>query len=98
MLASEQCEDIELEGETPSLSPNSFWALFIFTTGTSTIALLVYLFRFNYANREERTIWKLTLKIVQQCGHAKRQMSRRVSDVIESPMTSPTTHAAPTQV
>ncbi|RDY02382.1 Glutamate receptor 2.8, partial [Mucuna pruriens] len=97
MLASEQCEDTEQDGETASLSPNSFWSLFILTTGTSTIALLVYVLRMNYANREEKIIWRLTMMIIQQCGHAKRRMSRRVSDVAESPMTSPTTHATPTQ-
>ncbi|KAK7335105.1 hypothetical protein VNO80_26876 [Phaseolus coccineus] len=31
MLASEECEDTELNGETASLSPNSFWVLFILT-------------------------------------------------------------------
>ncbi|KAG4960756.1 hypothetical protein JHK87_037389 [Glycine soja] len=98
MLASEQCEDTELDGEAGSLSPNSFWVLFILTTGTSTIALLVYVFRRSYANHEERTIWRLPMMIIEQCGHAKRRISRKVSDVTESPMTSPTTHATPTQV
>lgn len=101
MLASEQCEDKEpADGETASLSPNSFWVLFTLTMGTSTIALLVYLIRVNYASHEERTIWRLKILIIQQWDHAKRRMSRRVSDVsAESPMNSPNSpHAMPTQV
>jgi len=98
MLALEECEDTGVNGKTASLSPNSFWVLFIFTAGTSTFSLLVYIFRINYANSEEKTIWKLTTMIIQQCNHAKRRMSRKVSDVAESPTTSSTTHATPTQV
>jgi len=98
MLASEECEDTELSRETASLSPNSFWVLFILTAGTSTFSLLVYVFRMSYANSEEKTIWRLTTMIIQQCNHAKRRMSRKVSDVAESPTTSSTTHATPTQV
>ena len=44
MLASEECKDTELDGKTTSLSPGSFWVLFILTAGTSTIALLAYIF------------------------------------------------------
>ncbi|XP_014500728.1 glutamate receptor 2.8-like [Vigna radiata var. radiata] len=98
MLASEKCEDTEVNGETASLSPNSFWVLFILTGGTSTFSILVYVFRMNYANSEEKTIWRLTTMIIQQCNHAKRRMSRKVSDVAENPTTSSTTHATPTQV
>ena len=42
MLESEECLDIETDGETVSLSPSSFWALFTLTAGTSTITLLFY--------------------------------------------------------
>jgi len=98
MLASEECEDTEVNGETASLSPNSFWVLFIFTAGTSTFSLFVYVFRMNYANGEEKTIQRLTTMIIQQCKNAKRRMSRKVSDVAESPTTSSTTHATPTQI
>ncbi|XP_017423557.2 glutamate receptor 2.8 [Vigna angularis] len=98
MLASEECEDTKVNGETESLSPNSFWVLFILTAGTSTFSLLVYVFRMNYENSEEKTIWRLTTMVIQQCNHAKRRMSRKVSDVAENPTTSSTTHATPTQV
>ncbi|WVY99475.1 hypothetical protein V8G54_025545 [Vigna mungo] len=98
MLASEECEDKKVNGETASLSPNSFWVLFILTAGTSTFSLLVYVFRMSYANSEEKTIWRLTTMIIQQCNQAKRRMSGKVSDVAESPTTSSTTHATPTQV
>ncbi|XP_047180172.1 uncharacterized protein LOC124846846 [Vigna umbellata] len=98
MLGSEECEDTKVNGETASLSPNSFWVLFILTGGTSTFSLLVYVFCMNYANSEEKTIWGLTTMIIQQCNHAKRRMSGKVSDVAESPTTSSTTHVTPTQV
>jgi len=97
MLASEECKSTELNGETASLSPNSFWVLFILTAGSSTFSLLVYVFRMNSANSEEKTIWRLTTMIIQQCNHAKRQMSRKVSVVAKSPTTSSTAHAIPTQ-
>ncbi|KAG2372003.1 Glutamate receptor 2.8 Ligand-gated ion channel 2.8 Precursor [Vigna angularis] len=98
MLGSEECEDTKVNGETASLSPNSFWVLFILTGGTSTFSLLVYVFCMNYANSEEKTIWGLTTMIIQQCNHAKRRMSGKVSDIAESPTTSSTTHVTPTQV
>ncbi|XP_027927943.1 glutamate receptor 2.8-like [Vigna unguiculata] len=90
MLALEECEDTDVNGETASLSPNSFWVLFIFTAGTSTFSLLVYIFRTNYANSEEKTIWRLTAMIIQQCNQAKRRISRKVSDVAESVVAPPT--------
>ncbi|XP_054813212.1 glutamate receptor 2.8-like [Prosopis cineraria] len=51
MLVSEQCENTNTdEDDTASLGPNSFWALFTLTGTTSTIALLVYVFRKNHSN------------------------------------------------
>ena len=98
MLASEKCEESQPDGETASLSPNSFWALFTLTAGTSTIALLIYVIGMNYSNHEQKTICRLTMEMVQKLRHAKRRISRRVSDVAESSVNSPNTHAVPAQV
>nr|KYP35372.1 Glutamate receptor 2.8 [Cajanus cajan] len=35
-----------------------------------------------------------SMLIIQQCGHAKRRMSRKVSDVVQSNATSPTRYAS----
>ena len=93
MLESEECLDIETDGETVSLSPSSFWALFTLTAGTSTITLLFYSIHKIYSNSDQNIFWRLMLMIIQQWGCAKRQMSRKVSDVAESSMNTPNTHA-----
>ncbi|XP_061348960.1 glutamate receptor 2.8-like [Gastrolobium bilobum] len=98
MLASEKCEDTEPDADSASLSPNSFWALFTLTAGTSTISLLVYIVGMYYSNREEKTSWRLIMVMIQQYEYAKRRFSRRESDVTESSMYSPNAHATPTQV
>ncbi|KAL1350070.1 hypothetical protein AAHE18_07G200100 [Arachis hypogaea] len=79
MLASEKCEESEPDTETASLSPNSFWALFTLTAGTSTISLLIYVTGTNW----------LTSAVIEQLGQAKRRLSRKDSHVAESPVNSP---------
>lgn len=82
MLASLKCLDAETDGTTPSLSPSSFWVLFIFSGGTSTIALVVYIFRFYKPMLEHKTIWKLMFAVTKHWGNPNlNRYSRRGSDI-----------------
>lgn len=98
MLASQQCEDTDSDEENISLSPTSFWVLFTLTGSTSTIALLLYMFRKDDSNSGQRTLRRLMTAVVQLWGSPRRKLLRRVSDVAESPMTSPNTPTLPTHV
>ncbi|KAI4333612.1 hypothetical protein L6164_018396 [Bauhinia variegata] len=99
MLAAEKCEEAATDGESTSLSPQSFWALFILTGGTSTFALLIYIIRMSDSDQGKRTMWRLMMVMIQQWGAHKRRFSRRVSDVVEHDhLNSPNTSAFPTQV
>ncbi|CAN1238535.1 Glutamate receptor 2.7 [Linum grandiflorum] len=44
MIASQKCIGNDLFGSDSSIGADSFWMLFIFTAGTSTLALLIFLF------------------------------------------------------
>ncbi|CAN1238537.1 Glutamate receptor 2.7 [Linum grandiflorum] len=44
MIASQKCIGNDLFGNSDSIGADSFWMLFIFTAGTSTLALLIFLF------------------------------------------------------
>ncbi|KAK9265352.1 hypothetical protein L1049_027222 [Liquidambar formosana] len=92
MLASETCSEVESNDENYRLSPNSFWALFIITGGTSTVTLVIYVFchRWNVhdSTHEHKTIWRLMLAVMKYWGYRKRRFSRRVSDTA-SPRSSP---------
>ena len=82
MLASQKCLDAETDGRTQSLSPSSFWVLFIFSGGTSTIALGVYIFRVDKSMLNHKTVWKLMLAVINkglQTPNMQR-FSRRDSD------------------
>eukprot|EP00256_Glycine_max_P069935 XP_025984530.1 glutamate receptor 2.8-like [Glycine max] len=66
MLASEKCKDIIDPGaETTSLSPASFMVLFILTGGTSTTALLIYIFSESYLWPGQRTMWSLMMAVIK---------------------------------
>ncbi|KAJ7948714.1 Glutamate receptor [Quillaja saponaria] len=83
MIASEKCQDIEVDDQNPSLSPSSFWVLFIFTGSTSTIALLVYISCTNNLLHGQKTMWKLLIAVIKHWGAQSRRFSRRVSNVAE---------------
>ncbi|TKY66458.1 Glutamate receptor 2.7 [Spatholobus suberectus] len=89
MLASEECKDIIDPGaETTSLSPASFMVLFILTGGTSTTALLIYMFSVNYLCSGQSTMWSLMMAVIKRWRSQKRLFSRRVHNVAESPLNS----------
>lgn len=86
MLASEKCTDIEPDDEplSLSLSPSYFWVLFVFTGGTSSMALAIYIFRACISVSEHKAIWKLMMAVMKQWWNKKRRFSRRVSEIAES--------------
>lgn len=91
MLASEKFTDIEPDDEPLSLSPSYFWVLFVFTGGTSSMALAIYIFRACISVSEHKAIWKLMMAVMKQ--DKKRRFSRRVSEIAEStPANPPNAH------
>ncbi|KAL2326768.1 hypothetical protein Fmac_020195 [Flemingia macrophylla] len=97
MLAAEECEDkIDADGETTSISPGSFLVLFILTGGTSTIALLIYIFSVNYLCSGQRTMWSLMMAVIKRWRSQKRLFSRKVHNVAESSLNSSNMFNLPT--
>ena len=74
------CRNIEVEDENPSLSPSSFKALFIITGGTSTLALLVYIYHAGNSMFGPEAMWGLTLAVRKLLFCQNRRFMRRVSD------------------
>ncbi|KAG5046864.1 hypothetical protein JHK82_016232 [Glycine max] len=67
MLASEKCIDIiDPDAKYTSLSPTSFMVPFFLTGGTSTIALLIYIFSANYLCHGQRTMWGLMMAVIKR--------------------------------
>lgn len=90
MVVSEKCEETDEEDEdgeikARSLSPKSFWVLFIIAGTTSTIALAIYLCRVYNSLFEHKTnlVWRLMAGVIKYWGVGKKRFSRRVSDVEE---------------
>lgn len=80
MIANEKCEDGDAKGENSSLSPNSFFILFVLSGGVSTIALTLYIFNAHNFSFQQNTIWRLMIAVMRHWGKHRRQFSRRVSD------------------
>ncbi|CAB4277407.1 unnamed protein product [Prunus armeniaca] len=96
MLASLKCLDSDAQKDSgdPSLSPNSFWVLFVFTGGTSTTALVVYTFFIHKSVAESKTNWTIMLAAMKKWGNPNRRFSRRDSDInAESPAIAPNASA-----
>ncbi|CAI9784241.1 unnamed protein product [Fraxinus pennsylvanica] len=94
LIASEQCEDIPSDNETASLSPQSFFVLFIITGVTSSTSLLIYYFRakdrYENSMAQYKGIWIAIMMVLNKLGHHKNRLSRKVSDVAdENPENSP---------
>ncbi|KAI3466073.1 hypothetical protein Pfo_022736 [Paulownia fortunei] len=92
LMASEKCVDIPRDNDTASLSPHSFFVLFIFTGGTSTAALAIYYFQVKWkaenSTVEHKGIWILVLMVLKKWRNDQRsRFSRKVGDV-ESPRDS----------
>lgn len=82
ILASQKCIDMEPDDDprSLSLSPSYFWVLFVFTGGTSSIALVIYIFCACMSLSEHKVIWKLMTVVLKYWGNQKRRFSRKVSD------------------
>ncbi|CAI9784242.1 unnamed protein product [Fraxinus pennsylvanica] len=94
LIASEQCEDIPSDNETASLSPQSFFVLFIITGVTSSTSLLIYYFRakdrYENSMAQYKGIWIAIMMVLNKLGHHRNRLSRKVSDVAdENPGNSP---------
>ncbi|KAK7313100.1 hypothetical protein VNO77_37511 [Canavalia gladiata] len=96
MFASEKCKDKGPGAETTSLGPGSFMVLLILTGGTSTTALLIYMFPVNYLCLGQRRMWSLMMAAVKRWGSQKRLFSRRVHNIAESPLNSSNISNLPT--
>lgn len=85
LLASEKCVETQSDNETASLSPQSFFVLFIFTGGTSTLALVVYYFHTEWKVEDSMTdhegVWMLMLMVVKKWREKGRKFSRKVRPV-----------------
>ncbi|KAF5478608.1 hypothetical protein F2P56_005151 [Juglans regia] len=77
MITSQRCVDMEMIDDISSLSPSSFWVLFLLTAGTSTAALVVYVVAHKLFGH--RTIWTLVLAVMRHWWHLRKSFSRRVS-------------------
>lgn len=99
MLASEECKDNiddPAGAETTSLSPGSFLVLFILTGGTSTTALVIYIFPVNYLCHGRRTMWSLMMAVIKRWGSQNRLLTRVHNVAAENPSNSPNVSNLPT--
>ncbi|KAJ6298314.1 hypothetical protein OIU76_019462 [Salix suchowensis] len=85
-----QCQD--KDDEIHSLSPNGFRALFIITGGTSTIALVIYIFCIANSFSGLTIIRGLMFSVIKHWCYQSKRFTRRVSNV-ESLENSPPHHS-----
>ncbi|KAJ9537931.1 hypothetical protein OSB04_030664 [Centaurea solstitialis] len=87
MIGSEHCVDLEtFHDDYESLGLHSFWSLFLFTGGTSTLALAIYVI-ISLRNRyqsEGKSLVTVFSDVRRYFLYRKKRISRKVSDV-ESP-------------
>ena len=81
MIGSEKCEDTDVKDESSSLSPNSFFILFVLSGGVSTIALTLYTISAHKSCVQQNAIWRLMLAVIKRWRNHNRGFSRRVSDL-----------------
>ena len=87
MIGSEHCVDLEsFHDDYESLGLHSFWSLFLFTGGTSTLALAIYVI-ISLRNRyqvEGKSLVTVLSDVRKYFLYRRKRISRKVSDV-ESP-------------
>ncbi|XP_059661465.1 glutamate receptor 2.9-like [Cornus florida] len=92
LAAEEKCVEVESDNKTASLSPNSFWVLFVFTGGISTIALIIYGVRGTWSTGhfmlKQKSIWMFIVVTMEKWRLQQNRFFRKVSDV-ESPKNLP---------
>ncbi|CAK9325234.1 unnamed protein product [Citrullus colocynthis] len=98
MIANEKCEDGDAKDENSSLSPNSFFILFVLSGGVSTIALTLYIFNAHNFSFQQNTIWRLMIAVMRHWGKHRRQFSRRVSDELQMTVSNNFSNATNLQI
>ncbi|CAK9182953.1 unnamed protein product [Ilex paraguariensis] len=80
MIVSEKCVDEESDHENVSLSPSSFWVLFILTGSISTAALAIYVIqrKIEYSMLLLKTTWVSMWIAMQQLQNQKSRFCKRV--------------------
>ncbi|XP_022981889.1 glutamate receptor 2.8-like isoform X2 [Cucurbita maxima] len=68
MIANVKCEEGEGKDRITSLSPNSFFFLFLLSAGVSTIALALYSFNARNSNLQRNNVWRLMVAVVRHWG------------------------------
>ncbi|KAF9666596.1 hypothetical protein SADUNF_Sadunf16G0245200 [Salix dunnii] len=89
-----QCQD--KDDDIHSLSPNGFRALFIITGGTSTIALVIYIFCIANSFSGFTIIRGLMFTVIKHWCYQSKRFTRRVSNVESLENSSP--HHSPNQL
>lgn len=93
LIASEKCVDNQADNDTASLSPHSFFMLFVFTGATSTAVLAIYYFRNRWkvadsSMAEHRPIWMIIWLVLMKWRIRTNRLSRKVRHV-ETPINPP---------
>ncbi|KAL8470072.1 hypothetical protein ACS0TY_032805 [Phlomoides rotata] len=91
LMASQTCVDSQPQNDPASLSPQGFFVPFIFTGGTSTVALAIYYFRTRLnadSMPQHKGIWLLISLVLLKWRNHRNRFSRKVSD-IDTPTDSP---------
>ncbi|XP_031253196.1 glutamate receptor 2.7-like [Pistacia vera] len=83
MITAEKCIEVDLDDDISSLSPSSFWVLFVLTGATSTVALVIYAghrrnWEFHQNLLVNRSIRTLILTVLKYWGHSKQRFSVKV--------------------
>ncbi|XP_023535728.1 glutamate receptor 2.8-like isoform X1 [Cucurbita pepo subsp. pepo] len=82
MIAREKCEDREAKVKSSSLSPNSFFLLFVLSGGVSTLALTLYTISVHKSFLQQTVLWRLMLAVIKNWGNHRREFSRQPNDVL----------------
>ncbi|KAL7599491.1 hypothetical protein Lser_V15G25076 [Lactuca serriola] len=87
MIGSEKCVEMDSDhDEYESLGLGSFWSLLVLTSGTSTIALVIYVVISlrDYCRIEQKSIISIFSDVKKYFVIPRKRISRKVSD-LESP-------------
>ena len=88
LIGSQKCDsNAEISEDSSSLSPSSFWVLFLITGGVSTVCLVIFMARerltylYNYL-LGHMAIWRLISAVMRRWrSHPRGRFSRGISDV-----------------
>ncbi|KAJ9671517.1 hypothetical protein PVL29_025292 [Vitis rotundifolia] len=88
LIGSQNCDsNAEISEDSSSLSPSSFWVLFLITGGVSTVCLVIFMARerLTYSYNHllgHMAIWRLISAVMRSWrSHPRDRFSRGISDV-----------------